>query len=153
MKLESFHKPLDYDAEGRKKLEGTYSQNPDLEIDNYDLLFDELDPYTAALLRGEIDDDDKAALDAARAKSDGIAIAIAESEMREPWRATDIGREFINTPTTDKKRAEQQEHYDLQAELEMSGAEFMAIAAEADLIDDELQAEYDRLAAELENLF
>lgn len=37
-----------------------------------------------------IDDDDKAALDAARSESDGIAKAIAESEVKEP------GREVVN---------------------------------------------------------
>ncbi len=149
MKLESVHKPLDYDAEGRKNLEGTYSQDPDFEIENYDLLFDELDPYTAALLRGEIDEDDKAALDAAYSKSDGIALAIAESEMREPWSATDIGREFINTPTTDKIQAEQQEHHMEPLLPEV----FCEISDDADQVDLEMQAELERIAAELENMF
>ena len=150
MKLESFHKPLDYDAEGRRNLEGTYSnQDNEWDIDNYDLLFDELDPYTAALLRGEIDDDDKAALDAAYSKSEGIAKAIAESEMRDPWSATDIGREFINTPTTDKMQAEQQEHHMEPLSPEI----FYEISDDADPVDLEMQAELERMAAELENMF
>lgn len=153
MGLESFHKPLDYDAEGRKNLEGTYSQDPDLEIGSYDLLFDQLDPFTVSLLKGEINEDDIAALKAARSESDAIAIALAESEMKEPLRATDIGRAFINIPTPDKLQAEQQERYDLQFELETSGSIFMDLPDELDLIDDELDAEFDKRAAELEGIF
>ena len=42
-----------------------------------------------------IDDDDKAALDAARSESDGIAKAIAESEIKEPGR--EIGESLKET--------------------------------------------------------
>ena len=153
MGLESFHKPLDYDAEGRKKLEGTYGQDPDFEIESYDLLFDQLDPFTVALLKGEINEDDIAALKASRSEAAGIALAIAESEMKAPWRGTDIGKEFINTPTPDKLQSEQQDHYDLQFELETSGSIFMDLPDELDLIDDELEAELEKRAAELEGVF
>lgn len=152
MKLERVNKPLDYDAEGRKNLEGTYQSNDTdsiIDIDNYDLLFDVIDPYTVDLLRGEIDDDDKAALDAARSESNGIAAALAESEKGEPWNSNDIGKEFINIPATDKKQAEQQDYHmePLSPEL------FHEISDNADQADLDMQAKFDKMAAELEGIF
>lgn len=58
-----------------------------------------------------IDDDDKAALDAARSESDGIAKAIAESEVKEPGR--EVGESL-------KETSEQSTEY---SETEMADAE------------------------------
>lgn len=149
MRLESFSKPLDSDVE-RKNLEGTYTRNnDDSEIDNYDLLFDDVDPYIASLLRGEIDEDDRFALEAARSESDAIARGIAESEMEEPWSSNDIGKEFINTPTAEKKQAEQQDYSMDPLENEV----FQEIADEADKVDLDLQARFEKIVAELEGVF
>ena len=114
-----------------------------------------------------IDDDDKAALDAARNESDGIAKAIAESEVKEPGH--EVGEslretseqtiEYSETEMADAEKAsEMVGDYsavggELSSELQKSGQEFQEIAEESDQINDELQAEYDQLAAALEGVF
>lgn len=114
-----------------------------------------------------IDDDDRAALDAAISESDGIAKAIAESEIEEPGReigdslkeTSEQSSEYAETEMSDAQKAtEMNGDYSevgsgLSEELQQSGQEFQEIAEESDQVNDELQAEYDKLAAELEGVF
>lgn len=114
-----------------------------------------------------IDDDDKAALDAARSESDGIAKAIAESEVKEPGRevgeslkeTSEQSTEYSETEMADsEKAAEMVGDYsevggELSSELQESGQEFQEIAEESDQVNDELQSEYDQIAASLEGVF
>lgn len=114
-----------------------------------------------------IDDDDKAALDAARSESDGIAKAIAESEIKEPGReigeslkeTSEQSTEYRETEMADAEKASEmvgdysEAGGELSSELQESGQEFQDIAEESDQVNDELQAEYDQLAASLEGVF
>ena len=114
-----------------------------------------------------IDDDDKAALDAARSESDGIAKAIAESEIKEPGReigeslkeTSEQSTEYRETEMADAEKASEmvgdyaEAGVELSSELQESGQEFQDIAEESDQVNDELQAEYDQLAASLEGGF
>lgn len=107
MKLESFHKPLDADIE-KDDLEGIYRDNTQpsvADMTSYDLLFD--DNYRAILDSLEIvDEDDKDILLDSKAQEDEIRAQIAESAI---YGVEDIGRYTINTPTNEKKMAEQQD--------------------------------------------
>lgn len=108
MKLESFHKPLDADIE-KDDLEGIYRNNnqPSVaDMTSYDLLFD--DNYRAILDSLEIvDEDDKDIWLDSKAQEDEIRAQIAESAI---YGAEDIGKYTINTPTGEKKMAEQQDN-------------------------------------------
>lgn len=114
-----------------------------------------------------IDDDDKAALDAARSESDGIAKAIAESEIKEPGReigeslkeTSEQSTEYSETEMADAEKASEmvggysEVGGELSSELQGSCQEFQDIAEESDQVNDELQSEYDQLAAALEGVF
>jgi|GEM_PF-899090 len=114
-----------------------------------------------------IDDDDKAALDAAKSESDGIAKAIAESEIKAPGReigeslkeTAEQSNEYSETEMADAEKAsEMVGDYsgvggELASELQQSGQEFQEIAEESDQVNDELQSEYDQLAAAMEGVF
>lgn len=114
-----------------------------------------------------IDDDDKAALDAARSESDGIAKAIAESEVKEPGREVgdslkenaEQSAEYSEIEMADAEKAsEMVGDYSevgggLSGELQKSAQEFQEIAEESDQVDDELQSEYDQIVASLEGVF
>ena len=134
MRLESFRKPLDYDVE-RKNLEGTYTKNEtdsEVEIDSYDLLFDEEDIKDEGFL-----------------ESEAIRRGVEESAIEEVWSANDIGKEFINTPTLEKKQAEKQDYNMKPLPKEV----FQEIADDADKEDLTLQAKIDSIVAELEGIF
>lgn len=129
---------------------------------------EEADASQSAMAQIEaIDDDDQAALDAARSESDGIAKAIAESEIKEPGR--EVGEslketaeqsiEYSEIEISDAAKASEmvEDYFDvgsrLSAELQESGLDFQEIAEDSDLINDELQQEYDELAKALEGVF
>lgn len=114
-----------------------------------------------------IDDDDKAALDAARSESDGIAKAVAESEIKEPGHEvgeslkenTEQSTEYSEIEMADAGKASEMvgDYSDvgggLSGELQESAQEFQEIAEESDQVNDELQSEYDQIAAALEGVF
>lgn len=114
-----------------------------------------------------IDDDDKAAVDAARSESDGIAKALAESEIREPGNevseslteTSEQSNEYSETEMADADKANEMTGdfsvtgAELSGQLQESGQEFQEIADEGDRINDELQSKFEQMAAELEGVF
>lgn len=139
-------KALDVDAEKDGAKEIRYDKD-DYKKDSYDYLFDDID-YIKKIEK--IDDDDKAAVYAARTESDGIAKALAESEMPEElWSASNLGKYTINTPTQEKQRVSEQEKY-----MEpISDKEFQEISDEAAQLSKEMQEQFDKMAKELEGRF
>lgn len=95
---------------------------------------------------------DKAILDSIRVPSDGIAKAIAESEIkekpRELWNASDLAKYTIGTPIQEKQGTE-----NIEQSLELAGKEFEELAKNIGIDDAELQAEYEQMAEELESIF
>lgn len=156
IKLEQRQKVESNQERGREVQEGGEEKLEEAEVSN------------AALEQIEaVDDDDKAALDAARSESDGIAKALAESEIKEPGRevgeslkeTSEQSNEYAETEKSDAEKASTMEGdfsgvgSELAGELQESGQEFMDIAEEADQINDELEAEFEQLAAALEGVF
>ena len=99
----------------------------------------------------KIEDVDKAAVDAARQESAGIAKLLSESEMldEELWSASDLGKYTINTPVQEKQKAEEQDKY-MQP---ISELEFQGISADVDREDAEMQKKLEEIAKELEGTF
>lgn len=97
-------------------------------------------------------DDDEAILATIREPSEGIAKAIAESEIKEKprklWNASDLGKYTIGTQTQEKQGAKS-----IEQSLELAGKEFEELANNMEIDDAELQAEYERMAEELEGIF
>lgn len=147
-------KPLDADVEKDGAKEIKYDK------DSYDYLFSpeellEMDEMSNKYQ--QIDEYDKAILDYIRVPSDGIAKAIAESEIKEKpretpeelWDASDLGKYTIGTLTQEKQAAKSQDR-----NMEpVSKLEFQEISDDVDREDAELQAEYERLVQELEGIF
>lgn len=114
-----------------------------------------------------IDDDDRAAVDAARSESNGIANAVSESEIREP--GTDVkeslretsrqSQEYSAMELQDASRAaEMTGDYSgtgagLAGSLETSAAEFQDISDESDTMSGEMQAKFDQMSGILEGMF
>lgn len=147
-RLESI-KPLDADVEKDGAKEIKYDK------DSYDYLFSPEELLEMEVMSNgyqQIDDDDKAILSAIREPSEGIKKAIAESEIeekpRELWNASNLGKYTIGTPTQEKQGAKS-----IEQSLEFSGKEFEELANNMEIDDAELQAEYDRMAEELEGIF
>lgn len=147
IKLEAI-KALDADVEKDGAKEIRYDKD-DYKKDSYDYLSDDIDYQ---ILEGieQIDDDDKAVVEAARTESDGIAKALAESEMQEElWSASDLGKYTINTPTQEKQKVSEQEKY-----MEpVPDKEFQEIAGESDQWSKEMQKKFDEMAKEMEGIF
>lgn len=114
-----------------------------------------------------IDDDDKAAVDAARAEADGIAKMIAESEIRTPGQevgeslkeTSEQSVEYSETEMEDADKASEMTGdfsdagSELASNLQESGEEFQEIADESDEISNEMTSELEQLAASLEETF
>lgn len=142
-------KPLDADVEKDGAKEIKYDK------DSYDYLFSPEELLEIEEMSNgyqQIDDDDKAILDSIREPSDGIGKAIAESEIkekpRELWNASDLSKYTIGTPTQEKQGAKS-----IEQSLELAGKEFEELANNMEIDDAELQAEYERMAEELEGIF
>ena len=142
-------KPLDADVEKDGAKEIKYDK------DSYDYLFSPEELLEMEEMSNgyqQIDDDDKAILDSIRVPSDGISKAIAESEIkekpREQWNASDLGKYTMGTPTQEKQGAES-----IEQSLELTGKGFEELAKKIGIDDAELQAEYERMAEELEGIF
>lgn len=153
--------------EQRQKVES--DQGRDLEIQEVgEQKIEEAETSAQALEQIEaIDDDDKAAVDAARSESDGIAKALAESEIKEP--GSDVGEslketseqstEYSETEMTDAEKASEmtgdfsETGAELSESLQESGQEFQDIAEESDQVNDEMQSKFEQMAAELEGVF
>lgn len=142
-------KPLDADVEKDGAKEIKYSK------DSYDYLFSPeglLEMEEMSNGYQQIDDDDKAILDSIRVPSNGISKAIAESEIkekpRELWNASDLGKYTIGTPTQEKQGAKS-----IEQSLELARKEFEELANNKEIDDAKLQAEYERMAEELEGIF
>lgn len=142
-------KPLDADVEKDGAKEIKYDK------DSYDYLFSPEELLEIEEMSNgyqQIDDDDKAILDSIRVPSDGIAKAIAESEIkekpRELWNASDLSKYTIGTPIQEKQGAE-----NIEQSLELAGKEFEELAKNIGIDDAELQAEYEQMAEELESIF
>ena len=111
-----------------------------------------------------IDDDDKAALDAAHSEAEGIARMVAESEIRAPGQEvgeslTETAEESNEYAETEYKDAETASEMtgdygdtgsNLASSLEQSGEEFQEISDEAVETNEELQAELEQLASSVE---
>lgn len=114
-----------------------------------------------------IGDDDKAAVDAAQSESNGIAKALAESEIKEP--GSEVG-ESLKETSEQSKGYRETEMTDAEKALEMtgdfdetgvelsesfqeSGQEFQNIAEESDQVNDEMQSKFEQMAAELEGVY
>lgn len=138
-------KPLDANVEKDGAKEIQYGK------DSYGYLFDDLDEIsTDKKIAGLQDiDDDIAALSAISQQSDGIAKALAESEMEELWSASELGKYTIGTPTKDKKDAQDQEQYmDPVSKLQIQ-----EISDDMDYEDAKLQKRLEQIAQELEGIF
>ena len=151
MRLEgNFGKSID--SEWLKKHE---ADEIDYSKDSYDYLFED-DLNTIGInenLYG-IDDDDKAALAAARTETKGMEKLIIESEMSDEefaalWGMNDLGKYTINTPTQEKITV-QNEEKNMQP---ISELEFQEIAEEVDREDAEMQEKFKQMAEELEGIF
>ena len=106
-------------------------------------------------------------MDAARSEADGIAKAIAESDVRAPGQevgeslqeTASESREYSDIEMQDAEKAgEMTGDYsdtgsNLAGQLEASGEEFAEIADQSDEVNDEMQAEVSRIAAALEGTF
>lgn len=140
-KLESI-KPLDAVKEAKEV---------DYDKDSYSYLFDEEEILGADKILSELEaiDDDRVALDAAKQPSNGIAKALAESEEKELWTATDLGKYTIGTPTQAKQAVQSQ---DMQMEP-VSELEFQEISDDVDREDAEMQKKFEQIAEELEGIF
>ena len=156
-KLESIKPSLDWDVEKDGAREIRYDDDS-YDKDSYDYLFEdgEFDRYLAEMQ--SINDDDRAALDAARQPSNGIAQAIAESEMSDDellalWGKNDLGKYTINTPTVDKQEesisASGLEIFDEQ-EFKKAMDEFNKLVNDGDPIKEETNAEIDRIMKQME---
>lgn len=114
-----------------------------------------------------IDDDDRAAVDAARSESDGIARALAESEIKEP--GAEIGESLKETASESmeysdiemadaEKAAEMTGDYtgtgsELSGSLQESAQEFQEISTQSDQVNADLQSKLGQMAAHLEGIF
>ncbi len=144
-RLESI-KPLDANAEKDGAKEIQYDK------DSYACLLDDLEIIGAEEKLAEmqaIDDDDRAILSAIRQPSNGIAKALAESEIKELWSASDLGKYTIATPTQAKQAVQAQE----QSMEPVSKLEFKEISDEVDREDAEMQKKFEEMAQELEGVF
>ena len=153
--------------EQSQKVESAYEKGTEVK-ENSEQKLEEAETSQSAMDQIEgVDDDDKAALEAARQESDGIAKTIAESEIKEPGReigaslkeTSEQSVEYSETEMADAEKAsEMVGNYsevggELSGELTQSGQEFQEIAEKSDQINDELQSEYDRIASALEGVF
>lgn len=114
-----------------------------------------------------LDDDDKAALEAAVLESRNIAKAVSESEIKEKGRevgesikeTSDRSFEYSDAEYRDAEKANDMKgDYcetgdSLSRSLKESGQEFKEIAKEGDRIKNELKAEYEKIASALEGVF
>ena len=114
-----------------------------------------------------VDDDDKAAVDAARSEAEGISKMVAESDIRAPGQ--EVGEQLHETAAEARESGditlqgaetagEMTGDYsdtgsNLGSQLEASGEEFHEIGEESDQVDAEMQAELERLAAQVESTF
>lgn len=98
-RLESI-KPLDANVEKDGAKEIQYGK------DSYACLYDDLEIIGVDKKLAEmqaIDDDDRAILSAISQPSEGIDKALAESEIKELWNASDLEKYTIGTPTQAKQ--------------------------------------------------
>lgn len=139
-------KPLDANAEkdGAKEIQWNK--------DSYACLLDDLEIIGVDEKLAEmqaIDDDDKAILSSASQQSEGISKALAESEIKELWSASDLGKYTIGIPTQAKQNVQAQEQF-----MEpVSEFEFQEISDEVDREDAEMQKKFEEMAQELEGIF
>lgn len=153
--------------EQRQKVENDQEKGREIQ-ENAEQKLEEAEVSNAAFEQIEaVDDDDKAALDAARSECDGIAKALAESEIKEPGRevgeslkeTSEQSTEYAETEMADAEKASTMEGdysgvgSELSGELQESGQEFQDIAEEAEQVDEELEAELEQRAAALEGVF
>lgn len=114
-----------------------------------------------------VDDDDRAAVEAAIGESSSIAKALAESEIKAP--GAEVG-ESLNETTAESTEYANQEFSDantaaemtgdytdvgsgLRGSLEQSGEAFQEIAGESDRLNGELQSMFAEQASRLESAF
>ncbi len=149
-KLESV-KPLDANVEKDGAKEIQYDK------DSYSYLLDDLEIIGADEKLAEmqaIDDDDRAILSAISQPSDGMAKALAESEMSDEelealWNKNDLGKYTIGTPIQAKQAVQEQEQF-----MEpVSELEFQEISDEVDREDAEMQKKLEEMVQELEGVF
>lgn len=114
-----------------------------------------------------VDDDDVAALEAARSSANERAKMISESEIKNP--GAEIGEKLKETSEESKELAEKESEAadqatgmtgsyseigsELSKKLMESGQEFEENAEESDATDAELEQEYLQIAGELEGAF
>ena len=105
-----------------------------------------------------IDDDNRAALDAARQPSEGIAQSIAESEMSDEelmalWGKQEWGKYTINTPTADKQKesisSREMEIFD-EKEFQKAFEEFNKSVNDGNPIKEETNAEIEKIMKQME---
>lgn len=149
-RLESI-KPLDVNVEkdGAKEMQW--------DKDSYACLLDDLEIIGADKKLAEmqaIDDDDRTILSAISQPSDGMAKALAESEMSDEelealWNKNDLGKYTIGVSTQAKQAVQEQEQY-----MEpVSEIEFQEISSDVDREDAEMQKKLEEMVQELEGVF
>lgn len=147
--LENFNHSLDEKVEKNGSKEIVWN-NDDKSFeesqDTYNLLFTEEE------LQGfeKIDDDDKAVLDATRSKSAGILTMLRESELPDDYYydAQMLGEATKDVLTQDKLEAGEQDK-----KIEEQYKEFIEIAEQSAVRNEELDKLYTKIADELEGLF
>ena len=156
LKLEQHHKVEQADQRGREIQEVAEIKNEEAEISS----------NAVRSIEG-VDDDDRAAVEAAISESSSIAKALAESEIKAP--GAEVG-ESLNETMNESTEYANQEYADastagemtgdysgvgsgLRGSLEQSGQEFQEIADESDRLNGELQAIFADQAAKLESAF
>ena len=153
--------------EQRQKVEDSRERGQEIQETGEQKL-EEADASAQALEQIEaIDDDDQAAVETARNDSEGIAKALAESEITEP--GSEVGEalketsqestEYSDTEMSDAEKAtEMTADYEgtgqeLSEHLQESGEEFREIAEQSDQTNEDLQSQLNQIAAQLEGVF
>ena len=148
-RLESI-KPLDANVEkdGAKEIQW--------DKDSYACLLDDLEIIGADKKLAEMQaiDDDRTILSAISQPSDGMAKALAESEMSDEelealWNKNDLGKYTIGVPTQAKQAVQEQE----QSMEPVSEIEFQEISSDVDREDAEMQKKLEEMVQELEGAF
>lgn len=122
--------------------------------DSYDYLFDEdellmiqqMQLREKLIAEGYLAEDDKISYEDSKLDKREMDEMIAES--MQCWDSRDLGKYTIGTPTQEKQGARS-----IEQSLEISGKEFEELANNMEIDDAELQAEYERMAEELEGIF
>lgn len=146
MGLEKFNYAIDADVEKNGAKEIVWNNDDksfEKSQDTYNSLFTEEELLA---IHKEIDDEDKASLDAARSESTGILVALRESELPDDYY---YDAQMLGEATKDVLPQDKLEAWKQDKEIE----ELYKIAEQCDVRNEDLDKLFAKMCDELEGLF